>query len=76
MKEILETVIKGLVMDKNNVSINEIENENSVVLEVKVATTDMGRVIGREGRMAKAIRTLTKAIAAKEGKRVNVEFID
>ena len=76
MKEILETIIKNLVDDKESISINEVEGEKSIVLEVKVATSDMGKVIGKEGRIAKSIRTIVKAIATKEGKRVNVEFID
>lgn len=76
MKEILETIIKNLVSDKNAVSINEIEGEKSVTFEVKVANSDMGRIIGRQGRTAKAIRTVMKAVALKEQKRVSIEFID
>lgn len=76
MKESLELIINSLVSDTGAVSINEIEGEKSVVLEVRVANSDMGRVIGKEGRIAKAIRTIMKSIAAKEGKKVTVEFID
>lgn len=76
MKESLELIINSLVNDVNSVSINEIDGEKSTVLEVKVAESDMGRVIGKEGRIAKAIRTIMKSIAAKEGKKVTVEFID
>ena len=76
MKESLEFIIKSLVSDTKSVSINEIEGEKSVVYEVKVADSDMGRIIGKEGRIAKAIRTIMKSIAAKEGKKVTVEFID
>ncbi len=76
MKDSLETIIKSLVDDLSGVSINEIDGEKSVVFEVKVAESDMGRVIGKEGRIAKAIRTIMKALAAKEGKKVSVEFID
>ena len=75
MKEILESIIKNLVEDKDAVSINEVEGEKSVVFEVKVADGDMGKVIGKEGRVAKAIRTIVKAVAAKEQKRVTIEFI-
>lgn len=75
MKDILETVIKNLVSDQEAVSIHEIEGEKSVIFEVKVAQNDMGKVIGKEGRVAKAIRTLVKAVAAKEEKRVTIEFI-
>lgn len=76
MKESLELIINSLVSDTSAVSINEVEGEKSVVLEVRVASSDMGRVIGKEGRIAKAIRTIMKSIAAKEGKKVTVEFID
>ena len=75
MKELLEIIIKNLVLDKDAVSINEIEGERSIIFEVKVAETDMGKVIGKEGRVAKSIRTLIKAVASKEQKRVTIEFI-
>lgn len=75
MKELLEIIIKNLVTNQEAVSINEVEGEKSIILEVKVAENDMGKVIGKEGRVAKAIRTVVKAIAAKEQKRVTIEFI-
>ena len=75
MKDILETIIKNLVDNKESVSINEIEGETSVVFEVKVADSDMGKVIGKQGKIANAIRTVMKAAAAKESKKVSVEFI-
>ena len=75
MKDILETIIKNLVSEKEQVSVNQIDGEKSVIFEVKVADGDMGKVIGKEGRVAKAIRTVVKAVAAKEQKRVTVEFI-
>jgi predicted RNA-binding protein YlqC (UPF0109 family) len=75
MKETLETIIKSLTEFPEQVSINEIDGEKSVVFEVKVAETDMGKVIGREGKIAAAIRTVMKALASKEQKRVSVEFI-
>ena len=75
MKEILENVIKSLVDDTNSVSIQELEGEKSIVFEVKVAESDMGKVIGKQGRVAKAIRTILKAIASKEQKKVTIEFI-
>ena len=75
MKEILETIILSLVDNKDAVQINELDGENSVVFEVKVAEEDMGKVIGRQGRLAKSIRTLVKSIAGKEHKKVTVEFI-
>ena len=75
MKEILETIILSLVDNKDAVQINELDEEKSVVFEVKVAEEDMGKVIGRQGRLAKSIRTLGKSIAGKEHKKVTVEFI-
>lgn len=76
MKDSLEAIITSLVNDPSEVSINEVDGEKSIVFEVKVADSDMGKVIGKEGRIAKAIRTIMKALAAKEGKKVSVEFID
>ncbi len=76
MKESLEAIINNLVNNPSEVSINEVGGEKSIVFEVKVAGSDMGKVIGKEGRIAKAIRTIMKALAAKEGKKVSVEFID
>lgn len=76
MKDILELIIKNLVTDPNAVSINEVTGEKSIVMEVKVAEADMGKVIGKQGRIAKAIREIVRAVAAKEQKRVTVEFID
>jgi len=76
MKETLTTIINSLVEFPEQVSINEASAEKSVVFEVKVADTDMGKVIGREGKIAAAIRTVMKALAAKEQKKVTVEFID
>ena len=75
MKEILETIITSLVDDKDAVEIKEIENEKSIVFEVKVAEKDMGKVIGRQGRIARSIRTVIKAAANREQKKVTVEFI-
>ena len=75
MKEILETVIKALVDNQEAVKINAVEGEKSIVYEVKVADEDMGKVIGKDGKIARAIRTRIKALAAKEQKRVSIEFI-
>lgn len=76
MKEVLQTIIESLVEDKDRIQINEVNNDRSIVFEVKVAEKDMGRVIGKEGRIAKAIRTIFKAVASKEQKKVTIEFID
>lgn len=75
MKEVLDLIIKSLVDDTDAVEINAVEGEKSVVFEIKVAESDMGKVIGKEGKIARAIRTLAKALAAKEQKRVTIEFI-
>lgn len=76
MKDILEVVIKNLVDNPDEVSINEVTEAKSICYEVKVAKNDMGKVIGKQGKMAKAIRSIMKAIAVKEHKKVNVEFLD
>ena len=76
MKSILEVVIKNLVDNPEEVSITENTNAKSICYEVKVAKDDMGKVIGKQGKMAKSIRTIMKAIASKEHKKVTVEFLD
>ena len=76
MKEILQTIIKNLVDNSEAVEIKQIDENNSIVFEVKVAEGDMGRIIGKQGRIAKSIRTVMKAVSAREHKKVNIEFID
>ena len=76
MKEILEVMIKNLVEDKDSVSINEVAQNSEIKFEVRVNEKDMGRVIGKRGKIAQSIRTVMKAIAGKENKKVNIEFID
>ena len=76
MKEVLEVVIKNLVDNPNGVSIIEREDAKGICYEVKVSSQDMGKVIGKQGKMAKAIRSVIRAVAGKEHKKVNVEFID
>ena len=75
MKEILQTIIESLVEDKSEVSINEIAGEKSIVFEIKVSENDMGKIIGKQGKIAISIRTIMKSIAAKEQKKVTIEFI-
>lgn len=75
MKELLETIAKALVDFPEEVIVNEVEGERSLILELKVAADDMGKVIGKQGRIAKAIRTVVKAAAIKENRRVVVEII-
>ena len=76
MKEILELIITNLVDDKDSVSIEEIEEAKSVTYKVKVSKEDMGKVIGKQGRVARSIRTVMKSVSAKEGKKANIEFVD
>ncbi len=75
MKEMLEIMIKNLVENPNEVQITESSKGNAITYEVKVAEADMGKVIGRQGRIAKSIRIVAKAIATKEDKKVNIEFV-
>ncbi|MDO5557660.1 MAG: KH domain-containing protein [Clostridia bacterium] len=74
MKEILNMFIISLVDEKDKVTIEEISNEKNVTFNVAVAENDIGKVIGRQGKIAKSIRTVIRAVAVKEGKRVNIEF--
>ena len=76
MKEILETIILSLVEDKAAVTIEEKSDEKTISFEVKVADKDMGKVIGKEGKVAKSIRTVMKAVAGKERKKVSIEFVE
>ena len=76
MKDLLEYVVKSLVNNPDSVQIDESENDGEVVFEVRDAPEDMGRIIGKGGRIAKAVRSLMKAASFKENKRVNVEIID
>jgi Predicted RNA-binding protein (contains KH domain) len=75
MKELVKIIAKSLVDSPDMVQVNEIAGEQSIILELKVAPDDMGKVIGKQGRIAKAIRTVIKAAAIKENKRVVVEII-
>ena len=76
MKEILEAIIKSLVQDSDAVIITEKEDEKGLLYEVKVANSDMGKVIGRQGRIAKSIRTVMKSVAGREHKKVSIEFLE
>jgi predicted RNA-binding protein YlqC (UPF0109 family) len=73
--ELVEYIAKSLVDHPESVTVNQVEGEQSIILELKVDPEDMGKVIGKQGRIAKAIRTVVKAAAAKDGKRVVVEII-
>jgi predicted RNA-binding protein YlqC (UPF0109 family) len=75
MRELLENIAKALVDYPDEVFVNEIQNEKSIILELKVSKDDMGKVIGKQGRIAKAIRTVVKAAAVKDNRRVVVDII-
>jgi predicted RNA-binding protein YlqC (UPF0109 family) len=75
MGELVEYIAKSLVDNPDLVTVNEIEGSQSLIIELKVAPDDMGKVIGKQGRIAKAIRTVVKAAATKDNKRVIVEII-
>ena len=76
MKEILETIILNMVENKEAVIITETMEEKKASYVVKIAEEDMGRIIGKQGRTAKAILMIMKSLAGKEHKRVNVEFVN
>ena len=75
MKELVEFIAKSLVDNPDSVIVKEVEEEQSIILKLTVAPEDMGKIIGKQGRIAKAIRTVIKAVAVKQNKRVIVEII-
>ncbi|MCX5725823.1 MAG: KH domain-containing protein [Candidatus Saganbacteria bacterium] len=75
MKELVEYIVKALVDKPEEVAVMETEGESITILEIRVAQEDVGKVIGREGRIANAIRTVVKATGAEHRKRVTVEII-
>ncbi|MBU2461884.1 KH domain-containing protein [bacterium] len=76
MKELAEYIVKSLVDNPEQVKISEVESEKTSILEISVASDDIGKVIGKEGRIIKAIRIILTSSSAKKGKRVVVEMID
>ena len=76
MKELLEFIIKHLVDKPDEVQVNEIAGERTVVFELRVGEGDMGKVIGRGGQTARSLRTLLAAVAAKQGKRSVLEILE
>ena len=74
MRELVEYMATSLVENPSKVRVRELRSGNTVVLELRVAQSDMGRVIGKDGRVANAMRALLKVAAAKRGKRVNLEI--
>lgn len=75
-KELVNYVARALVDDPDNVEVNMIEGEKSTILELRVAPDDIGKVIGKHGRIAKALRTILSAASTKTGKRVVLEILD
>lgn len=75
-KELVSYIAKALVDEPDGVEVNIIEGEKSTILELKVAAGDIGKVIGKHGRIAKAVRTILSAAATKSGKRVVLEILD
>ena len=75
MKELLEFIAKSMVTDPESVQVEVVEKENLTVLKLHVAESDMGKVIGKQGRIAKAIRTVVKAAAVHDDKKIVVEIV-
>lgn len=75
MKQLVELIVKALVDKQDEVQVKETTGDSVVILEITVAQEDVGKVIGKEGRIANAIRTVVKAAGAKQNKKVNVEIL-
>ena len=76
IKEMLTYIVGNLVEKPEEIQVNVLENGSSITLQLRVAAEDMGRVIGRQGRIAKEIRTIIKSVAQRTGQKVSVEIID
>lgn len=76
MKELVQYLARSLVSNPDAVKINESENNGIAVIELKVAKEDLGRIIGKQGRTAKSIRTLLNAVGARDNRRVNLEILE
>ncbi|MBN2383926.1 KH domain-containing protein [bacterium] len=76
MKDLVEFIVKALVDNPDQVTVSEIEGEKTTVIELRVAQEDLGKVIGRQGRTARAIRTLLTAAATKDKKRIVLEILE
>ena len=75
-KDLVEYIVKSLVDDPSQVNVNVVEGEKSTILELRVAAADIGKVIGKHGRIAKAIRTVLQAATARSGKHTVLEILD
>jgi len=76
LKELLTYIAQNLVDNPDEVNVTERETESETVFELRVNATDMGKVIGRQGRIAKEIRALMRSVALKQGKRISVDIVD
>jgi predicted RNA-binding protein YlqC (UPF0109 family) len=76
MEELVKTIAKSLVDNPDAVDVKTIEDGDDITIELRVSETDMGKVIGKQGRIAKAIRTVVRAVAVRENKQVTVEICD
>ncbi|NLB34866.1 MAG: KH domain-containing protein [Elusimicrobia bacterium] len=76
MKDLVIQIVKNIVDDPEAVSAREVEGEKTTMLEISAASSDIGKIIGRNGRTIKAIRTLLNAAGVRQGKRVTVEILD
>jgi predicted RNA-binding protein YlqC (UPF0109 family) len=76
VKELLEFLVRSLVDEPEKVSVAEVKGEKSVVYEVRVAPSDTGKIIGKQGRVARALRTIVKAASAKRGTKAVVEILE
>jgi uncharacterized protein len=74
--ELVEFLVRSIVESPDDVAVEEYEEDGELVLEIKVADDDLGRVIGREGRVAKAIRTIARAAGARDDRRVSVDIVE
>ncbi|MCX8028682.1 MAG: KH domain-containing protein [Brevinematales bacterium] len=75
-KDLVEQIVKSLVDYPEDISLKVVEGEKSTILELKVKSEDIGKIIGKKGRIAKAIRTIVSAVAVKNGRRVILEILD
>ena len=76
MEEILRTIVENLVENKEAISIEKVEEDYKEIYKVKVDQSEIGRVIGKQGKIAQSIRTIMKSLGAKEQKKVEVEFVE
>jgi len=75
MEELVRTIAKALVEDQTAVDVRTVQGDGEIIIELRVAPDDMGKIIGKQGRIAKAIRIVVKAVALRENKKVTVEIV-